>query len=53
LNLLAERLEDRDFHLYAYCLMGNHVHLLLEQGGGYPLSKFMQRLQSAHPIPAL
>ena len=27
--------------VYAYCLMSNHVHLLLETGSE-PLSKFMQ-----------
>jgi putative transposase len=30
--------------LYAYCLMPNHVHLLL-QTGDTPLAKFMQGLQ--------
>ena len=32
--------------LYAYCLMPNHVHLLLETSGE-PLSKFMQGLQQS------
>lgn len=31
-----------DFRLYAYCLMSNHVHLLLRVGA-VPLSKVMQR----------
>jgi REP-associated tyrosine transposase len=37
------------FHLriYAYCLMPNHVHLLLESGSE-PLSKFMQGLQQSY-----
>jgi putative transposase len=48
LKLLGEHLEGRGFTLYAYCLMGNHVHLLIEQGTDYPLSKYMQRLQSAY-----
>lgn len=33
--------------LYAYCLMPNHVHLLL-RAGGEPLSRFMQSLQQSH-----
>jgi putative transposase len=48
LKLLGEHLEPRDFKLYAYCLMSNHVHLLMEQSNSYPLSKYMQRLQSAY-----
>ena len=33
--------------IYAYCLMSNHVHLLLETGSE-PLSKFMQGLQQSY-----
>jgi putative transposase len=33
--------------VYAYCLMSNHVHLLLETGSE-PLSKFMQGLQQSY-----
>jgi len=33
--------------VYAYCLMPNHVHLLLETGST-PLAKFMQGLQQSH-----
>ncbi len=37
------------FHLriYAYCLMPNHVHLLLESGSA-PLGNFMQGLQQSY-----
>jgi putative transposase len=37
------------FHvgIYAYCLMPNHVHLLLESGSD-PLGKFMQGLQQSY-----
>jgi putative transposase len=48
LKLLGSHLEGRRFILYAYCLMTNHVHLLIEQGSSFPLSKYMQRLQSAY-----
>ncbi|MGH7828168.1 MAG: transposase [Candidatus Binatia bacterium] len=33
--------------IYAYCLMPNHVHLLLETGS-IPLAKFMQGLQQSY-----
>ena len=33
--------------IYAFCLMPNHVHLLLETGST-PLSKFMQGLQQSY-----
>ncbi len=36
-----------DFAIYAYCLMPNHVHLLIETGD-VPLSKIMQSLQFSY-----
>ncbi len=46
-----ERMESyRNKHrvrIFAYCLMPNHVHLLLETGSA-PLSKFMQGLQQSY-----
>src|SRR6266498_2563149 len=33
--------------VYAYCLMSNHVHLLVESGS-QPLSRFMQGLQQSY-----
>lgn len=50
LQLLGGQLEPRKVKAYSYCLMPNHIHLLLEQGGDYPLSKFMQRLQTAYTL---
>lgn len=32
LQCLADTQEISDFTLYAYCLMGNHVHLLIQEG---------------------
>ena len=48
LSLLGERLVKGDVTLYSYCLMPNHVHLLLEQKGYFPLSRTMQRIQTAY-----
>lgn len=42
---LAQCRERFGFFLYAYCLMGNHVHLALERGS-FPLSRIMLSLQS-------
>ncbi|HYA27201.1 MAG TPA: transposase, partial [Acidobacteriota bacterium] len=36
-----------DLRIYAYCLMPNHVHLLVETGST-PLAKFMQGLQQSY-----
>jgi REP element-mobilizing transposase RayT len=44
--LIAEVARACDVRLYAFCLMTNHYHLLLEVGA-VPLSKFMQRIQTA------
>ena len=44
---LAKYRKKYDYSLYAYCLMPNHVHLLLESSD-QPLAKFMQGLQQSY-----
>ncbi len=44
LNFLSEYKDRYGFSLYAYTLMPNHVHLLIEVGE-VPLSRIMQNLQ--------
>lgn len=44
---LAKYRKKYGFTVYAYCLMPNHVHLLLE-ASSEPLSKFMQGLQQSY-----
>lgn len=46
LNKLAESVRLYNVRLYLYCLMTNHVHLVLETPDGN-LSALMQRLQTA------
>jgi putative transposase len=48
LSLLAERIPRGAVTLYSYCLMPNHIHLLIEQRGYLPLSRTIQRLQTAY-----
>ena len=48
LHLLGQRAIAHFIKIYAYCLMPNHAHLLLEQGAFSPLSKCMQGLQTAY-----
>jgi putative transposase len=47
LERLARYRKKYDYCLYAYCLMPNHVHLLL-QSSHHPLGKFMQGLQQSY-----
>jgi REP element-mobilizing transposase RayT len=47
LEKLTEYRRKYDVTIYAYCLMPNHVHLLLECGKT-PLGKFMQGLQQSY-----
>ncbi|MDD3926350.1 MAG: transposase [bacterium] len=47
LELLGDITEQFEWQLYAYCLMGNHYHLLLETPGG-ELSRGMQKLNSVY-----
>ena len=46
---LADSVEQYGARLYLYCLMPNHVHLLIETPNGN-LSAFMQRLQTAYTV---
>ncbi len=48
LKLMDDYLEQHGITIYAYCLMPNHVHVLVEQSTDQPLSRYMQRLQSAY-----
>ena len=45
---LARYRKKYDYVLHAYCLMPNHVHLLVESSE-QPLAKFMQGLQQSSP----
>jgi putative transposase len=46
---LEESLQRYDVRLYLFCLMTNHVHMVLETPRGN-LSRFMQRFQTAYAL---
>lgn len=48
-DLLARYKARYGFRLYAYALMGNHVHLLIEMGPA-PLSKILQGLTQSYTL---
>ncbi len=47
LDILAECKQISEFELYAYCLMGNHVHLLLKVQNE-PLEQIMKRITTRY-----
>ena len=49
LDRLAGCVEAHEVRLYMFCLMPNHVHLMLETPAGN-LSEFMHRLQTAYSV---
>jgi len=49
LDRLADCVEAHEVRLYMFCLMSNHVHLMLETPAGN-LSGFMHRLQTAYSV---
>ncbi|OIK10098.1 transposase [Bacillus sp. MUM 13] len=49
LHYLEETKEKYYFQLHSYCLMSNHVHLLLETKD-YPISSIMRKLNSRYAI---
>ncbi len=46
---LAESMQRYEVHCYLFCLMTNHVHLVIHTPRGN-LSQFMQRLQTAYTV---
>jgi REP element-mobilizing transposase RayT len=46
-SLLAQQKTKLPFYLYAYCLMPNHVHLLIEMQDD-PVSRIMQRVLTTY-----
>jgi putative transposase len=48
LDALGQTRERYPFRLYAYCLMGNHFHLILEPEAGQSISRIVQSLTVAH-----
>jgi len=46
---LSDCVEAHEVRLYMFCLMTNHVHLMLETPAGN-LSEFMHRLQTAYSV---
>jgi len=49
LECLGEAVEESGVRLYLFCLMTNHVHLLVETPQGN-LSAFMHKLQTAYTV---
>ncbi len=49
LRVLGESVASFEIRLYLFCLMTNHVHLVLETPRGN-LSRFMHRLQTAYTV---
>jgi putative transposase len=47
-NLIEEALDSFNLKLFAYCIMPNHFHFLLQPSKGEDLSKFMQWLMTSH-----
>ena len=45
LKLLREYKSVYGIHIYHYCLMTNHIHLLMAASSSYELSKFSQAVQ--------
>ena len=50
LDLLRHYKRKYGFKLYGYCLMPNHVHLILEVEDGIDLSKIMQGLNQTYTL---
>jgi len=50
LDRLKEYQNKHDLSILAYCLMPNHIHLLLRQDGPEPISTFVQKLHTAYSM---
>lgn len=50
LKLLSEAKQRYGCQLFAYALMTNHVHLMVQTGSTHPISKFMQLVNTAYTV---
>lgn len=50
LEKLKEYKKTHNVSVIAYCLMPNHIHLLLRQNGPEPISDMIQRLHTAYTM---
>lgn len=48
LNILKKNISETDIKVIAYCVMGNHIHLLVYSENINSLSKIMQRTNGAY-----
>ena len=48
IELMKEAKERSSVKVFAYCLMPNHYHLVLQPVRAYELSKWMQWLMTSH-----
>ncbi|MCX7748841.1 MAG: transposase [Clostridia bacterium] len=46
IDTLDEKKKDHEYFLYGYCLMDNHVHLLIREGKD-PISRVMKRINTS------
>ncbi len=47
LHILYEKNKDRKFSVYAYCLMNNHVHILINEGSE-KIARIMKRINVSY-----
>lgn len=47
IDILIEKKQDEAYYLYAYCLMNNHVHLIIKEGKD-ELSRIMKRINISY-----
>lgn len=47
IDTLYEKKKEKEFELYAYCLMDNHVHLLIKEGSD-ELARIMKRINTSY-----
>ncbi len=50
LEKMKEYRKKHNISILAYCLMPNHIHLLVRQNGPEPVSTFIQRLHTAYSM---
>lgn len=47
IDTLFEKKKEKEYYLYAYCLMDNHVHLLIKEGSDR-ISRVMKRINTSY-----
>lgn len=47
IDILEDKKKDKEFFLYAYCIMNNHIHIIIKEGKD-PIARIVKRIAASY-----